>query len=60
MRILNFEMETSALYFLSKLLGHNALTICAVIGNRITKKYSKDYSKTINDLIEKVLHELSQ
>tara|TARA_Y100001968_G_C19432238_1_gene757717 strand:+ start:478 stop:1344 length:867 start_codon:yes stop_codon:yes gene_type:complete len=58
-QIVNFEMETSALYFLSKLLGHNALTICAVIGNRITKKYSKDYAKTINVLIEKVLKRLT-
>lgn len=58
LKITNFEMETSALYFLSKLLGHNALTICAVIGNRITKKYSKDYKKTIEKLIVKVLEKI--
>ena len=52
-------METSALYFLSKLLGHNALTICSVIGNRITKQYSKDYKRTIEKLIIKVLEKIS-
>ena len=59
-KITNFEMETSALYFLSKCLGHNALTICAIIGNRITQEYSKDYKKTINNLILKVLETISK
>ncbi len=54
-RITNFEMETSALYFLGKALGHNTLTICAIIGNRISKTHSKDYKKTVDRLIEKVL-----
>ena len=44
-RITNFEMETSALYYLGKSLGHNTLTICAIIANRLTKEYSKDYKK---------------
>ena len=35
-KILNFEMETSALYGLSALLGHHSCTVCAVIGNRFT------------------------
>jgi len=55
-RIANFEMETSALYALSGLLGHNALTVCAVIANRIRKEYSKDYKKTVDVLIEKILN----
>ena len=46
-RITNFEMETSALYYLGKSLGHNTLTICAIIANRLTKEYSKDYKKTV-------------
>ena len=41
LQIKNFEMETSALYYLGRTLGHNTLTICAVIGNRLSKKYSK-------------------
>lgn len=55
MRVTNFEMETSALYGLSKLLGHNAVTVCAIIANRIRKEYSKDYKKTVDILIEKIL-----
>jgi uridine phosphorylase len=54
-RITNFEMETSALYFLGKSLGHNTLTICAVIANRLTKEYSKDYKKTVEKMIDLVL-----
>jgi len=54
-RITNFEMETSALYFLGKALGHNTLTICAIIGNRITQKQSQDYKKTVDKLILAVL-----
>ena len=57
-RITNFEMETSALYFLGKALGHNTLTICAIIGNRITQKQSKDYKKTVDKLIVDVLDKL--
>lgn len=57
-RITNFEMETSALYGLSKLLGHNAVTVCAIIANRKRKEYSKDYKKTIDVLIEQILNRL--
>jgi len=57
-RITNFEMETSALYFLGKALGHNTLTICAIIGNRISKTQSKDYKKTIDRLILSVLEKI--
>ena len=54
-RITNFEMETSALYYLGQTLGHNTLTICAIIGNRLTKEYSKDYKKTVGKMIDLVL-----
>ncbi len=54
-KITNFEMETSALYYLGRSLGHNTLTICAVIANRLTKKYSKDYKKTVEKMIDLVL-----
>ncbi|MBC8266112.1 MAG: nucleoside phosphorylase [Flavobacteriales bacterium] len=57
-RITNFEMETSALYFLGKTLGHNTLTICAIIGNRITKQHSKNYKQTVDRLIVSVLEML--
>ncbi len=58
-KVINFEMETSALYGLGKLLGHNVLTVCAVIANRVNEEYSKDSQKTINSLIEIVLERLT-
>lgn len=57
-RITNFEMETSALYFLAKSLGHHSLTICAIIGNRISKTQSKNYKKTVDKMIAAVLDTL--
>jgi uridine phosphorylase len=57
-RIMNFEMETSAIYGLSKMLGHNAVTVCAIIANRYHKTYSKDYKKTVRDLIKNILEKL--
>ncbi len=54
-KITNFEMETSALYYLGRSLGHNTLTICAIIANRLTKEYSKDYKKTVDKMIDLVL-----
>lgn len=58
-KVLNFEMETSALYGLSKLMGHNACTMCAVIANRFSKTFSKDYQLTIDKLIETTLQRLT-
>ncbi len=58
-RIINFEMETSALYGLGKLLGHNTLTVCAVIANRALNTYSKDHHTAIEDLIDLVLERLT-
>jgi uridine phosphorylase len=57
-RINNFEMECSAIYGLSGLLGHEALTICLIIANRIRKEYSKNYKKEIEKLVLKVLERL--
>jgi uridine phosphorylase len=54
-RITNFEMETSALYYLGQTLGHNTLTICAIIANRLSKEYSKDYKKTVEKMVDLVL-----
>lgn len=58
-RILNFEMETSALYGLGRSLGHNVLTVCAVIANRITESYTKDHNPPIEKLIQTLLERLS-
>jgi len=59
LRITNFEMETSALYGLGKLLGHECFTICAIVANRVSMQYSKDYKKAINNLIDLVLQRLT-
>lgn len=58
-KITNFEMETSALYGLGALLGHQTLTVCDIIANRVNKTYSKDYKKSVDQLIEVVLHRLT-
>jgi uridine phosphorylase len=57
-RVTNFEMETSALYGLGGMLGHNAATVCAIIANRYTKTFSKDYKKTVEQLIKLLLERL--
>ena len=54
----NMEMETSALYCLSKLLGHNALTVCVIIANRTDKTFSKDYHPAMDKLIDRVLERI--
>jgi uridine phosphorylase len=53
--ICNYEMESSAIYGLSALLGHKALTICAVIGNRATGEFITDYKPLIRDLARSVM-----
>ncbi|MBU1011621.1 MAG: nucleoside phosphorylase [Bacteroidetes bacterium] len=58
-RILNFEMETSALYGLGRSLGHNVLTICAVIANRITEEYSSNHHKPVETLIKLLLERIT-
>ena len=58
-RITNFEMESSGLYGLSRALGHNACTICAIIANRFSGDFSNNYQKPITKLIEKTLSELT-
>lgn len=54
-RISNFEMETSALYGMSKVLGHHCLSLSAIVANRITKEFSKDGGAAVVNLIEKTL-----
>ncbi|MFT5237955.1 MAG: uridine phosphorylase [Flavobacteriaceae bacterium] len=60
MRITNIEMETSAIYGLSALLGHNAISLNAIIANRTDGTFSKNPEKVIEDLIlyvlEKIIH----
>ncbi len=58
-KITNFEMESSAIYGLSKLLGHNAVTICSIIANRVSKTYKENYKKNLENLIKKVLLDIT-
>lgn len=50
-RIANFEMETSAIYGLGKLLGHHCLALNAIVANRVTKEFSKDGKAAVEKLI---------
>ncbi|MGB1002854.1 MAG: nucleoside phosphorylase [Salibacteraceae bacterium] len=59
LKVTNFEMETSALYGLSKALGHKAVTLCAIIANRKTKQFSENHDLPIHGLITHVLNNLT-
>ncbi len=54
-RISNFEMETSAIYGLGRLLGHNCLSISAIVANRVQKTFSKDSNLAIENMIKRSL-----
>ena len=57
-RITNFEMESSALAGLARLMGHRAITVCMVIANRLIQEANTGYKNTIDGLIEKVLERI--
>lgn len=57
-RITNLEMETSAIYGLSKLLGHNSCSINAIIANRADGTFSENPGKVVAELIEYALEKL--
>lgn len=54
-KITNFEMESSALAGLGKLMGHKAMTVCMVIANRLIKEANTGYKNSIDTLIKTVL-----
>ena len=51
-------METSAIYGLSKLLGHHACSMNAIIANRANGTFSKDYQSVVENLITYTLDKL--
>lgn len=59
-RITNLEMETAAIYGLSALLGHNALSLNAIIANRASRTFSEDPYKAVDELITYTLNKLAQ
>ena len=58
-RITNFEMETSGIYGLGKLLGHHCLSLSAIVANRVNKQFSKDGAAAVEKLIMKTLETLA-
>lgn len=58
-KITNLEMESSAIYGLSKLLGHRAVSMNAIIANRATGTFSADPAKTVDELIQYTLERLT-
>ena len=58
LRITNFEMESSALAGLARLLGHRATTVCMVIANRLAHEANTGYKNSIDHLIETVLERI--
>lgn len=59
LRITNFEMESSAIYGLSKMMGHEALCVCLIIANRVTLTANENYRAEMKRLISKVLDNLT-
>lgn len=59
-RICNFEMETSAIYGLGKILGHHCLSLNAVVANRISRQFSKDHYGTVEKLIKVAVQEIER
>ena len=56
--ITNFEMESSALAGLARLMGHKATTVCMVVANRLCKEANTNYKNTIDNLIQAVLERI--
>jgi uridine phosphorylase len=59
-RITNFEMETAAIYGLGKLMGHQCLSISAIVANRVTKEFSKNGAAAVENLIRKSVEIISK
>lgn len=58
-RVTNFEMETSAIYGLCKLLNHHCLSLNVIVANRVNKKFSADSGKAVEKLIQLALEKLT-
>lgn len=59
-RITNFEMETSAIYGLGKLLGHHCLSVNVIVANRVAQQFSSDSKAAVEKLISTSLELLTQ
>ena len=59
LKVLNYEMETSALFGLGGSMGHNCSTVCVAVANRPTKKALVNYKPKVTELVELVLDRLT-
>jgi uridine phosphorylase len=59
-RITNFEMETSAIYGLGNALGHQCLSLSAIVANRISKEFSANGALAVENLIKQSLQVISE
>ena len=59
LRIANFEMETSAIYGLGRVLGHKSLSISTVVANRVSKTFCSDGNRAVDNMIRKSLEILA-
>ncbi|MBO3269481.1 MULTISPECIES: nucleoside phosphorylase [Hymenobacter] len=55
LRLTNFEMETAGYYALGRMLGHEVVSLNAIVANRATGEFATDSENVINDLIVKTL-----
>lgn len=60
LKVTNLEMETSAIYGLAKIMGHNALTVCLIIANRADGTFINDYHGLMRDTIVKIMERMSK
>lgn len=58
LKITNLEMETSAIYGLGKIMGHNALTVCLIIANRADGTFLNDYHREMRESIVKIMERI--
>jgi uridine phosphorylase len=58
-RILNLEMETAAIYGLSSLLGHRAISLSTILANRAAGEFSKNPARSVRRLLEIALEKIS-
>ena len=58
-KITNYEMECSAIYGLSSLMGHEAVTVCLIIANRLTQQANNDYHQKMDKLIQLILKRIT-
>jgi uridine phosphorylase len=54
-RITNFEMETAGIYGMASLLGHEALSVNAILANRINHTFSRNPEAIVDQTIKQVL-----